>query len=263
MAIYAIGDVHGCMRTLEDLLCSLSWNPASDRLWMVGDLLNRGPDSLETLRWAVDLERKGRLTAVLGNHDLALLACFSGARSMQPDDTFHDILSAPDADRLCDWLRRRPLMLRRGSDFLVHAGVLPGWSPGEAHRRARRAERRLAADDWGEFLKQSFQRRPGSAPIDKDASALSVLTRIRLCDPTGRMVQGFTGPPEDAPDGARPWFALRPERERAHWIFGHWAALGLRLGDHYSALDDGCVYGRALAAIRLEDRTVYRVESRM
>ncbi|HUG44132.1 MAG TPA: symmetrical bis(5'-nucleosyl)-tetraphosphatase [Acidobacteriota bacterium] len=268
MSIYAVGDVHGCMRTLEDLLSALPWDPAEDHLWMVGDLVNRGPNSRVVLQWASHLERKGRLTAVLGNHDLALLASHCGVRDEEPDDTFQDVLAAPDAAQLCDWLRRRPLLVRCGSDCLVHAGILPGWSLDTADRLARQVELRLARNDFAESLERVFSRNraravAGVSSGGEEDSALSVFTRLRLCDPAGRMLQGFTGPPEASPPGAQPWFALRPPQEGVHFVFGHWAALGLRLGDLYSALDDGCVYGRTLAAIRLEDRTVYRVESRM
>lgn len=256
------------MRTLEDLLSALPWSPERDHLWMVGDLVNRGPNSVEALRWAASLERQGRLTAVLGNHDLALLATCYGVRAPEPGDTFQDVLAAPDAPQLCDWVRRRPLLVRRNSDCLIHAGILPLWSLDDAEKLARRVERRMARDDFSEFLKAAFNRNrkttdPERASNAEERNALSVFTRIRLCDRAGRMLQGFTGPPEEAPPGARPWFALRPPEEGVHYVFGHWASMGMRMDDHFSALDDGCVYGKTLAAIRLEDRRVFQVASRM
>jgi len=268
-ATYAIGDVQGCYRTLRRLLRRLPFDPARDRLWMAGDLVNRGPRSLDVLRWA--REERARLGArfrvVLGNHDLHLVARSLGVRHPKRSDTLDPVLEAEDGLALVRWLRRRPLLHREGRPgnerVLVHAALHPAWSTRQAEALARAVERRLAGPRAGAFLaslgdgavawahKLSRERRL--------QAALYAFTLMRTCGADGRPCRGFSGPPEEAPRGCLPWFAVPGRRSaRATVVCGHWAALGLHLSRGLVALDSGCVWGRRLSAVRLEDRAVFQ-----
>ena len=250
MATWAIGDVHGCFRTLEALLDRLDLDLRGDRLWMVGDLVNRGPRSLETLRWARALEGEmsDRFRVVLGNHDLHLIARYLGVAGKKPRDTLKKLLKAPDAAALVDWLRRRPFVhferIAGRDHVLVHAGLRPGWSPEKVRETAERLERRLRG---------SKATRP---PRRRDKKALAAFTRARMLDAAGKP-HPYSGPPERAPSGLRPWFDVEPRGCPRHTVVcGHWAALGARLYPRLVAIDSGCVWGAKLTAVRLEDRLV-------
>jgi bis(5'-nucleosyl)-tetraphosphatase (symmetrical) len=265
MATYAIGDVQGCWRTLQRLLDRVS--PGSDdRLWFVGDLVNRGRGSLEALRWAV---RQGdAITIVLGNHDVHLLACAAGVRKPKGKDTLEPILEAKDRGDLLAWLAARPLLVRatvNGADtVLVHAGLLPAWSVDQAALLAREAEGALAAERDATLERIAAKDGPvawkdGLKTTDRLRLTFGALTRIRCCDQDGAMEHDFSGPPEEAPKGLRPWYDV-PGRKSAGAtvVFGHWAAAGLRLAPGVVATDSGCVWGRELTAVRLEDRAVFK-----
>ena len=262
MATYAIGDIHGCFETLQGLLRRVAFDPRQDRLWLVGDLVNRGPASLEVLRWAV--EHEDRIVVVLGNHDLHLLARAAGVGEAKRRDTLEPVLAAPDRDDLLGWLRRRSLLHRDGETLMVHAGLFPSWGPRLAERLAREVEERLRGDGAAKLLAAIEQRtaerwKEGLSGLDRARAALSGFVRLRTLDGTGRMCAGFSGPPDDAPRGCRPWFAVRGRRSAGLTvIFGHWAALGLRIGGGVAALDTGCVWGRELTALRLDDWRVFR-----
>ena len=250
MATWAIGDVHGCFRTLQALLGRMELDVRRDRLWMVGDLVNRGPCSLETLRWArtLDAEMGDRFQVVLGNHDLHLIARHLGVAGARPRDTLEEALKAADATELADWLRRRPFVhVERvaGRDYvLVHAGLRPAWSREDVNKAARRLERKLR----GPKAKSLLCRR--------NNKSLAAFTRMRMLDGKGRP-HDYSGPLEGAPPGLRPWFDVAPRSCPDHTaVVGHWAALGLRLRPDLIALDSGCVWGAGLTAIRLEDRRV-------
>jgi bis(5'-nucleosyl)-tetraphosphatase (symmetrical) len=262
MATYAIGDVHGCFETLKRLLRRIAFDRRQDRLWFVGDLVNRGPRSLAVLRWAV--EQGDRIVVVLGNHDLHLLALAAGLSETKRRDTLEEVLEATDRDDLLLWLRHRPLVHREGEVLLVHAGLFPGWSLAEAERLAREVEERLRSDKaakllaaidqktaerWSEYLKGN----------DRARAALAGFARLRTLDGEGRMCADFSGPPREAPKGCRPWFAI-PERKSAgaRILFGHWAALGLHVEDGVAALDTGCAWGRELTALRLDDGKIFQ-----
>lgn len=262
MATYGVGDVQGCFLTLRRLVERIRFDPAIDRLWLVGDLVNRGPRSLEVLRWVRDLG--DRATVVLGNHDLHLLARGEGVCAPRPLDTLDDVLVADDGPALLEWLRTRPLLHREDPYVLVHAGLLPAWSVDEAERLAREAEGVLRGDRRAELL-AALGRRGASPrpeplePIGRIASAAVVLTRLRVCDADGALVAGFHGPPEGAPPGTFPWFAAPGRRSASHTIvFGHWAALGLHRTAGLIGLDTGCVWGGRLTAIRLDDGTLFQ-----
>jgi bis(5'-nucleosyl)-tetraphosphatase (symmetrical) len=244
IATYAVGDVQGCDRTLERLLARLPLDPGRDRLWFVGDLVNRGPRSLAVLRRVHALGE--RAVVVLGNHDLYLLARAAGA-ARRRRDTLDEVLAAPDRDRLLAWLRARPLLHRDGGFVMVHAGLRAEWTVEEAARRARAVEAAVR----GALLVDVVAGRAGALSDD-----LAVLTRIRMVSPGGRL-EDYSGDLAGAPPGATPWFALPGRSHRdATIVFGHWAALGLHVADDVIGLDTGCVWGGTLTAVRLEDRAV-------
>ncbi len=265
MVTWAIGDVHGQRAALERLFSRLDFDFERDDLWLVGDLVNRGPDSLGVLRWARQMhERLGtRFVAVLGNHDLRLLACGAGIAKPRPRDTVDDVLGAPDAGELLAWLRRRPLCHRAAGDLLVHAGLLPGWSVAEAEKRAREAETALVADD--ELLADWHLRRtPKNSGRRRRRRTLEVLTGIRTCATDDKLCD-WSGAPAGAPKGCRPWFSWarsKKARRRAatRVIFGHWAALGLHLASGVCGLDSGAAWGGRLTALRLGDEKVVQEE---
>ncbi len=260
MATYAIGDVQGCFDELERLLAKVAFRRRTDRLWFVGDLVNRGPKSLQTLRFVKGLGDAALV--VLGNHDLHLVAQHEGMERGRKDDTFQDVLHARDAKVLVDWLRLRPMMHMEGEYAMVHAGLLPQWSLQKARSLGREVERALAAENYREFLDRMY----GSAP-DRWSDSLSgwdrlrvivnAMTRMRFCTPDGTME--FRSKGLRPPAGFRPWFDLRPKKKAATIVCGHWSTLGLKLTSRVAALDSGCVWGGALTAMRLEDRKLFQV----
>jgi bis(5'-nucleosyl)-tetraphosphatase (symmetrical) len=266
VATYAIGDVQGCWRSLELLLGQLPWDPARDRLWLAGDLVNRGPRSLEVLRWAASLGE--RVVAVLGNHDLHLLAAAEGLREPRRSDTLAPVLEAPDRDDLLAWLWRRPLVHREGEHLLVHAGLRPEWSADEAEAIADATESVLRGPGGlGALLGLMGDERARSWPAGasselRAAAALAAFTRMRCLDELGMLDESFAGPPREAPAGLHAWHE-HPGRRSVDVtvVCGHWAAQGLVVRERLIALDSGCVWGGALSAVRLEDRAVWSVPS--
>lgn len=263
MATYAIGDVQGCYRSLQRLVDLIHFDPASDRLWFVGDVVNRGPESLQVLRYIENLGPAAQM--VLGNHDLFLLAAAEDLVKLRPHDTLQDVLAAVDAPGLLEWLRRQPLHHREGSYFMVHAGLLPQWTVAEADRLAKDTAAALAGPHYRTFLHTLFHDAPTQwsstlSGFQRLAAIARVLTRIRLCTPAGHMAVAFSGPPDEAPLGYLPWFRI-PTRRSADTtvVVGHWAALGLHLAHNVVALDSGCVWGGSLTAIRLEDRQITQI----
>ena len=263
MATYAIGDIQGCFKTLHQLLDRIAFDPGHDRLWLVGDLVNRGPDSLVTLRFLQSLGTSVR--PVLGNHDLFLLAAAEGVVSLRPKDTIQDVLAAEDQADLTHWLRHQPFFQQQGPFFMVHAGLLPQWTIDEAVAYSKDVEAMLTGSDYRSFLQQLFhgpalQWNASLKGSDRLVSIARVFTRLRVCTPAGEM-SNYSGPPEEAPAGFSPWFSIPDRRSRGMTIItGHWAALGLHMEPDILAIDSGCVWGRRLTAVRLEDRTVYQVE---
>jgi bis(5'-nucleosyl)-tetraphosphatase (symmetrical) len=262
MATYAIGDVHGCFETLQRLLRRIQYDSREDRLWFVGDLVNRGPRSLDVLRWAV--EEEDRIVVVLGNHDLHLLGLAWGVSPPKRRDTLDGLLAAPDRDDLLEWLRQRPLLHRADGHVLVHAGLFPAWGVDKAERLAREVEERLRGDGAPELVAAVEKKSPerwkgGLEGVERSRTALSGFARLRTIHEDGRMCSEFSGPPREAPKGCTPWFAV-PGRKSAGStvIFGHWAALGLWREDGVAGLDTGCAWGRELTALRLDDGTVFQ-----
>ena len=264
MATYAIGDIQGCFTSLMALLNRVAFDPAHDRLWLVGDLVNRGPDSLRTLRFVRDLGPAA--VTVLGNHDLYLLMVAYGAvRSRAKDDTIQAVLDAPDRDALLGWLRTRPLMHTENGFAMVHAGLLPGWSVPQARALAREVEGALAGPYHADLLHNMCGSEPAAWHPDlRDYARMRVIvnamTRMRFCTLDGQMDFKVKGEVTKAPKGYVPWFEV-PGRKSADTtvVFGHWSALGLRVEPRLLALDSGCLWGRELSAVRLEDRAVFQV----
>jgi bis(5'-nucleosyl)-tetraphosphatase (symmetrical) len=261
MATYAIGDVQGCFDELQALLAQLAFGKA-DRLWFVGDLVNRGPKSLDVLRFVRDLG--DRAVTVLGNHDLHLVTQHEGCERPRKDDTFDDVLAAPDRQELVDWLRTRPMMHADGDYAMVHAGLLPQWTIDKALELAREVEAALAAPNYRDFLAHMYGSKPDTwsdtlRGWDRLRVIVNAMTRMRSCTREGKMDFGAKG--AAVPPGYYPWFDLRP-KESVTLLCGHWSALGLKLTGRLAALDSGCVWGGKLSALRLEDRKLYQVACR-
>lgn len=257
MSTWVIGDIQGCWRTLERLLKRISYDASRDRLWLAGDLVNRGPSNVEVLRWA--RAQGDRVTAILGNHDLKLLTQAAGLAKPRRLDTLDDVLGAPDRDELIDWLRRRPLAHLEGGWLMVHAGLAKSWSAGTTLAHSREVEAILQAGDLGDALGRIADTSPlrwsdtlrGPRRL---AGIIGTLCRLRTCSAEGRACQGFSGAPADAPAGCMPWFDVPGRRAiGARVVFGHWSSLGLLVRDDVVCLDTGCVWGGALTAMRLED----------
>ncbi|MBK6849884.1 MAG: symmetrical bis(5'-nucleosyl)-tetraphosphatase [Proteobacteria bacterium] len=267
MSTYAIGDVQGCYDTLQALLARIDYRRGRDRLWLAGDLVNRGPRSLEVLRWA--RAQRESVVCVLGNHDLHLLARAAGVAGLRKRDTLEALLAARDRERLLDWLRHRPLLHREGRWLLVHAGLLPGWTVAHAEAAAREAEAALRGPDWRALLERwsSGPAAPWAStdealpPLQRQALTLHLLTRLRMLQPGGEPDYAYSGPPTQGPPGLVPWFS-RWHAEHLTVLFGHWAALGRHSAPGIEALDSGCVWGGALTALRLEDGAVFAEPAR-
>jgi bis(5'-nucleosyl)-tetraphosphatase (symmetrical) len=255
---YAIGDVQGCNEELRALLGRLRFSADRDQLWLVGDLVNRGPGSLATLRLVRALGDNA--VVVLGNHDLHLLAVAHGVQRRRKSDTLDEVLAAADRDALLEWLMMRPLAHAQGADLMVHAGLVPQWTAaltlslaGEVEGALRREPRALLEHMYGDEPDHWDERLSGIARL---RFVINVLTRMRLCSADGRIDVASKGAPPAAPARMRPWFehAQRASRDQ-RIIFGHWSALGLVQRDGVVGLDTGCVWGGALTALDLDADT--------
>ncbi len=254
MATYAIGDVQGCYDELQALLDRIGFDRARDRLWFVGDLVNRGPKSLEVLRFVKELGE--RAVVVLGNHDLHLITQFEGFERKRKDDTFDDVLRAADAKELIDWLRARPMMHAEGNWAMVHAGLLPQWTIQFSLKLGNEVETALRAPGYRDFLAAMYGSKPSRwddalAGWDRLRVIVNAMTRMRYCTAEG--VMEFLSDAVTPPTGYVPWYETRAGAEQAI-ACGHWSTQGLKLGERIAALDTGCVWGGSLTALRLEDR---------
>ena len=266
MSTYAIGDVQGCFQALQGLLERIAFDPKRDRLWFVGDLVNRGPDTLATLRFVKGLGNSA--VSVLGNHDLHLIAVAEGHAALRRDDTLDETLNAPDCAELVAWLRQRPLMYADGGCAMVHAGLLPSWTITQAQELAREVESALRAPHYASVLARMYGNEPdrwnnrlkGYARLRVIVNAM---TRMRVCTREGVMQLRYKGDSASLPAGVLPWFAV-PGRASSTTpiIFGHWSALGLVLEPNVIGLDTGCLWGRKLSALRLEDRQLVQFSCR-
>lgn len=257
MSTYAIGDIQGCYDTLVKLLEVIRFRPENDTLWLCGDLVNRGPKSAAVLRWAMGQDQ--RVQSVLGNHDLHLLAAAAGHGRTNGGDTLGDVLNAPDATELIDWLKHRPLFLRGNGYVMVHAGLHPDWELDLAAELAKEGEKAIVDGSWLAAWELARREPPPWSPelsgAARIAAILSVFTAIRTVDQTGCLLRDFTGPPWSRPQGARPWYQGRDDEQRV--VFGHWAAQGLHIDDGVVGLDSGCVWKNRLTAMCLDDCRVF------
>ncbi|SOE68782.1 Bis(5'nucleosyl)-tetraphosphatase, ApaH [Burkholderia sp. OK233] len=263
----AFGDLQGCRTPFQQLLAKAA-PPEGTPLWFAGDLINRGSESLATLR---DIIALGDLAVpVLGNHDLHLLSVSAGIRKSKKGDTIDDILAAPDAADLLDWVRHRPIAHFDNGMLMVHAGVLPQWDAALTMELADELQRALRAPNWKETLAGLYGNEPnrwtpGIKGIERLRLTCSALTRIRFCNAEGEMDFSSSAGLNSAPPGSMPWFDV-PSRKTADItvVFGHWAALGLTLRDNLIGLDSGCVWGEKLSAVRLAqnptERTLTQVD---
>lgn len=263
MATYAIGDIQGCYNTFQRLLERIEFDAANDKLWLVGDFVNRGSGSLEVLRWLY--KNRWSIVTVLGNHDLHALAVAEGKIPPRKRDTLQALLDAPDSSMLLGWLRHQSMIHFEHGYLMVHAGLLPQWSAEEALALGAEVEAALRSNDYRDFLGQMYGNLPNRwdtnlQGMDRLRLITNAMTRLRVCTSDGEMDFKFTGALADVPAGTMPWFEL-PARRSADTtiIFGHWSALGLQQRDKLFALDTGCLWGGELTALRLEDRTIFQV----
>lgn len=269
MAVYAIGDLQGCYRALQKLLKKLNFNPAEDQIWFCGDLINRGPESLQCLRAVRDLCTQGSAVTVLGNHDLHLLAVAHGLRNSGRRDTLGDILVAPDRDALLDWLRQQPLIHsdEKLGYTMLHAGLPPQWTVADAETNARLVEEQLRGNNYLWLLQNMYGNEPSKWSDDLAENnnlsrwrfTINALTRLRYCTPKGRMDLSEKGAPETEPANSKmkPWFT----HKKAAWagsklVVGHWSTAGARRENNkdgsVTMLDSGCVWGACLSAVQLD-----------
>ena len=261
MAVYAIGDLQGCYDPFRRLLDELRFDPMRDRLWLTGDLVNRGPKSLKTLRYVRELGDS--VITVLGNHDLHLLALEAGVvRFGKRFGSLEKVLDAPDVAELCQWLRQKPLAHydKKLDSLLVHAGTHPTWTVKKTMARAAEVEAALKGDNYPEVLGKMYGNKPNAwsrklSGYKRLRFIINCLTRMRVLTKAGHMDLRFSGSPWRARKGLTPWFDVEnPAWEGTRIVFGHWSALELIVMPHLVSLDTGCVWGRRLTAVRIDKR---------
>jgi len=266
MSLYAIGDIQGCHTEFCQLLELVGFSPRSDRLWLVGDLVNRGPGSLAVLREVKALDDAA--TTVLGNHDFHLLNLAAGHAKARRGDTLAPILEAPDREELLGWLQRRPLVVVDGDRLLVHAGLLPAWTPALALALSGEVQAMLSGERADDFLRALYGDEPRAwrddlEGFDRLRVVVNACARLRFCTAEGVMDFKEKRGPAAAPAGFRPWFEHEHRASAGVTVVcGHWSTLELKLAPNLLMLDSGCLWGGALTAIRLEDRRVYQVPGR-
>lgn len=258
MSLYCIGDIQGCDGALERLLSTIDFSPSRDTVYLLGDLVNRGPQSADALRRC--MRHEGSIRVLLGNHDLHLLAAAHGRRKSSRRDTLRDVLDAPDAAAMLSWLRHQPLAqphaLAGETLLMVHAGVHPQWSAADTLRYAHEVEQVLQGDTLSDFLQAMYGNEPDQwseslAGLPRLRVITNVLTRMRFCTADGRMDFDSTDSADAAPPGLMPWFDVPGRRtEKTLIAFGHWSTLGLQNRPTLLALDTGCVWGGCLTAVR-------------
>ena len=242
---------------------AIGFDPARDRLWFVGDLVNRGPESAACLRFVKGLGDAA--VTVLGNHDLHLVCVAEGVEKRRKRDTLEDVLDAPDREELVAWLRLRPLLHVADGHALVHAGLLPQWTVERARELAGEVEAALRGPRYRKLLERMYGDEPDRwddalEGVDRMRVVINAMTRLRVCDAQGAMALGFKGEPGESAAGFTPWFDMPGRRSRDHAVVcGHWSALGVVIRPDLLSIDSGCVWGRALTAVRLEDRKRFEV----
>ncbi|OGB03140.1 MAG: bis(5'-nucleosyl)-tetraphosphatase (symmetrical) [Burkholderiales bacterium RIFCSPLOWO2_12_FULL_64_99] len=257
--IYLMGDLQGCCKPLERLLQTIEFSPSRDHLFVLGDLVNRGPDSLGVLRRLRGLDNAA--TCLLGNHDLHLLAVAHGVRKMHRSDTLAPILDAPDRDDWLNWLRQQRMAVHEHGWLMVHAGVVPQWDAAQTVALAGEVEAMLRSPEVGEFLTTMYGNEParwdeGLQGVDRWRCVVNSLTRLRFCAVDGTMEFATKEGAGGAPEGYLPWFEVPGRRtEGTPVAFGHWSTLGLINRDDLLALDTGCLWGGHLTAVRIDGAT--------
>ena len=273
MSTYVIGDIQGCYRELLDLLNEINFDASHDQLWFTGDLVNRGPESLEVLRFVKQFNANTVIT--LGNHDLHLIAVAKKRQKKKSKDTLDEILAAPDREELLDWLRKLPLIHsdQETGFTMVHAGLVPQWDLQQTKELAQETETVLKSDHFNDFLDVMYGNRPDQwsddlGGHDRVRFIINCLTRIRYCSKSGRMDFEFKGAPGNEPEGIHPWFSIKNRKtKKEKIIFGHWSTASLGIINDFRKynvypLDTGCVWGGTLTALRLEDERWFSVPSR-
>lgn len=270
MATYVIGDLQGCYQELQLLLGEVGYQPGKDEVWLVGDLVNRGADSLGCLRWA----EKHAAAVVLGNHDLHLLAVAAGIRKPRDSDTISDILDAPDRDKLLSWLRRQPLLHQdqKLGVVMVHAGLSRQWTVRQAEDCAKEVQHELSGAGYQRLLRETYRQRPvawseSMDDVGRQCYTVIALTRMRYCTADGAMDLSEKCVPGEQPTSLIPWFML-PERQSKdqHIVFGHWSTLTSAEDLDFAKwnvtpVDYGCVWGGSMVAVCLDDGSAHKVQS--
>lgn len=255
MAIYAIGDIQGCYNELRQLLDTVHFDPGQDTLWLAGDLVNRGPHSLETLRFIKGLGDAA--VTVLGNHDLHLIATVVSLAKVGKKDTLAPILRAPDCDELIDWLRKQRLFYADADFCMLHAGLPPQWDFAQTQTMAAEVERVIGGDEYERFFRSMYGNKPllwqdDLAKTEKLRFAVNCFTRLRYCSVAGELDFHYKGSPGSQPAYLLPWFAVPGRKSRGmRIIFGHWSTLGYYAGDNVYSIDTGCLWGGQLTALKL------------
>lgn len=269
MATYAIGDIQGCYHAFKALLELIEFDVKRDKLWLVGDIINRGSGSLEVLRWCYAHQES--IHMVLGNHDLHALAVKHQVKKAHKYDTLQSSMDAADSDVLFTWLRHQPLLHAQnidGRDYaMVHAGLFPQWTFQDAQMLAIEVEANLKSESYHTFFSNMYGNQPTKwqdelTGYDRLRAITNAMTRMRVCSPAGEMEFEFKGELKDIPQGFMPWFEV-PDRlsEDTRIICGHWSALGLRQRNNVHALDTGCLWGGKLTALCLENQVIMQVNS--
>ncbi|MDW3095650.1 MAG: symmetrical bis(5'-nucleosyl)-tetraphosphatase [Gammaproteobacteria bacterium] len=261
MAVYAIGDIQGCFSELEQLLNKINFDINADKLWFVGDLVNRGPQSLETIQFVRSIDDS--VQCVLGNHDIHLIACYVGVQTCKPKSSLNQILQHSQAREIIDWLRFQPLLHYDPALkwLMVHAGLIPQWDLALAQKCANEIETQLRSNNYIEFLSEVYGNTPNQwnnelTQKDRWRVTLNALTRLRLCDQHGRMDFDYKGPLGEQNSNLHAWFDIPRKSEDLNIIFGHWSALGLKHTNNLLGLDTGCLWGSQLTAAQIDTSPV-------
>ena len=270
MTTYVIGDLQGCYDELQALLEHIEYDSEDDHLWFVGDIVNRGPKSLECLRFVKELSEQGKADMVLGNHDFHLLAAYSGfEKFVSKSDTLADILNAPDVHELIDWLRKQPLMVTHPifHAVMVHAGIPPQWSIKQAQKYANEVNKQFKRADWQNYIVNHVF---GSLPNVWDESLqgydrlryiINAFARMRYCDHNGQLEFKLKSAPKETDAEFQPWFVFPNRRNKDYEIFfGHWSTLGAIDAYHIHATDTGCLWGGKMTAYAIETKQRYTVD---
>jgi bis(5'-nucleosyl)-tetraphosphatase (symmetrical) len=270
MATYLVGDLQGCYNELKALLKKVDFDVQSDYLYLAGDLVARGPDSLKTLQFVKSLGSSAKI--VLGNHDLHLLAVHAGIKKVKKSDQLTELLNSPDINELMTWLAQQPLLQKISTNdnnpaYMTHAGISPEWGLNEALQQAEIVHKKLSSPDRDKWLALMYGELPNSwkdanSVVEKFRYSINALTRMRFCYPDGSLEFQYKDTPEKAPENIIPWFELSRVINTTPWVFGHWASLmGHCSHNNVYPLDTGCVWGNHLTMLRWHDKKIFIEQS--